>query len=59
MKQNNNILKYNELQTEIINAIKNVKQNNYKNYFENGYNKQNYDMPKISKLIKPLKNYKD
>ncbi len=35
-------MKYDELVVEIRNAIKQVKKENYKNYFENAYNKDAY-----------------
>jgi hypothetical protein len=37
LKLNKKVLKYNELVIEIKNAIKQVKKENYKNYFENAY----------------------
>ena len=42
MKLNKKVLKYDELVIEIKNAIKQVKKENYKNYFENAYNKDAY-----------------
>jgi hypothetical protein len=54
-------LKYDELVVEIKNAIKQVKKENYKNYFENAYNKDAYKdyIKKDSTLKRKLKNYKD
>jgi len=42
LKLNKKVLKYDELVVEIKNAIKQVKKDNYKNYFENAYNKDAY-----------------
>jgi len=42
LKLNKKVLKYDELLVEIKNAIKQVKKENYKNYFENAYNKDAY-----------------
>ena len=42
LKLNKKVLKYDELVIEIRNAIKQVKKENYKNYFENAYNKDAY-----------------
>ena len=42
LKLNKKVLKYDELVVEIKNAIKQVKKENYKNYFENAYNKDAY-----------------
>lgn len=39
LRLNKKVLKYDELVIEIKNAIKQVKKENYKNYFENLYNK--------------------
>ena len=57
MKLNKKVLKYDELVIEIRNAIKQVKKENYKNYFENAYNKD-YVKKDSTLKIKP-KNYKD
>ena len=61
LKLNKKVLKYNELKEEIINAIKRVKKENYKNYFENAYNRNiyKYHIKRDSKLKRKLKNYKD
>jgi transposase InsO family protein len=42
LRLNKKVLKYDELVVEIKNAIKQVKKENYKNYFENAYNKDAY-----------------
>ena len=42
LKLNKKIIKYDELKEEIIKAIKNVKKENYQNYFNNTYNKNIY-----------------
>ena len=54
-------MKYDEIVIEVKNAIKQVKKENYKNYFENAYNKEAYKnyIKKDSKLKRKLKNYKD
>jgi transposase len=39
LKLNKKVLKYDELLVEIKNVIQHVKKENYKNYFENAYNK--------------------
>jgi transposase len=61
LKLNKKVLKYDELVVEIRNAIKQVKKENYKNYFENAYNKDAYKdyVKKDSTLKRKLKNYKD
>ena len=61
MKLNKKVLKYDELVIEIKNAIKQVKKENYKNYFENAYNKDAYkdNVKKDSTLKRKPKNYKD
>ena len=61
LKLNKKVLKYDELVIEIRNAIKQVKKENYKNYFENAYNKDAYKdyVKKDSTLKRKLKNYKD
>jgi len=61
LKLNKKILKYDELTIEIKNAIKQVKKENYKNYFENTYNKDVYKeyVKKDSTLKRKAKNYKD
>ena len=55
MKLNKKVLKYDELSIEIKNAIKQVKKDNYKNYFENAY--KDY-VKKDSTLKRKPKNYK-
>ena len=58
-------MKYDELVVEIRNAIKQVKKENYKNYFENAYNKDAYKdyvknlQSSDSTLKRKPKNYKD
>ena len=61
LKLNKKVLKYDELVIEIQNAIKQVKKENYKNYFENAYNKDAYKdyVKKDSTLKRKPKNYKD
>ena len=61
LKLNKKVLKYDELAIEIKNAIKQVKKENYKNYFENAYNKDSYKdyVKKDSTLKRKPKNYKD
>jgi transposase len=61
LKLNKKVLKYDELVVEIKNAIKQVKKENYKNYFENAYNKDAYKdhVKKYSTLKRKLKNYKE
>lgn len=61
LKLNKKVLKYDDLVVEIKNAIKQVKKENYKNYFENAYNKDAYKdyIRNDSTLKRKLKNYKD
>ena len=61
LRLNKKVLKYDELAIEIKNAIKQVKKENYKNYFENAYNKDAYKnyVKKDSTLKRKPKNYKD
>ena len=61
LKLNKKVLKYDELVIEIRNAIKQVKKENYKNYFENAYNKDAYKnyVKKDSTLKRTPKNYKN
>ena len=61
LRLNKKVLKYDELAIEIKNAIKQVKKQNYKNYFENVYNKDDYKdyVKKDSTLKRKPKNYKD
>ena len=61
MKLNKKVLKYDELVIEIKNAIKKVKKDNYKKYFEHSYNKDIYKdkIRKSSTLKRKPKNYKD
>ena len=61
LKLNKKVLKYDEIKEEIKNAIKIVRKENYKNYFENAYNKNTYQnhKKKNSTLKRKLKNYKE
>ena len=61
LKLNKKVLKYDEIVIEVKNAIKQVKKQNYKNYFENAYNKDAYKdyVKKDSTLKRKPKNYKD
>jgi transposase len=61
LKINKKILRYNELKEEIIKAIKQVKKENYKNYFDNAYNINLHvnHIKKNSTLKRKPKNYKD
>lgn len=61
LRLNKKVLKYDDLVIEIKNAIKQVKKENYKNYFENAYNKDAYKdyIKKDSTLKRKLKNYKE
>ncbi len=58
---NKKVLKYDELVIEVKNAIKQVKKQNYKNYFENAYNKDAYKdyVKKDSTLKRKPKIYKE
>ena len=61
LKLNKKVLKFDELVEEVKYAIKQVKKENYKNYFENAYKKDLYKdyVKKDSKLKRKLKNYKE
>jgi hypothetical protein len=61
LKLNKKVLKYDELLIEIKNAIKKVKKDNYKNFFEHSYNKDAYKdkIRKSSTLKRKPKHYKD
>lgn len=61
LKLNKKVLKYDELKTEVKNAIKSVKQENYKNYFNYAYRNKNIRIIEEtdSPTRKPKKNYKD
>ena len=61
LKLNKKVLKFDELIGEVKNAIKQVKKENYKNYFENAYKKDLYTnyIKKDSTLKRKPKNYKD
>ena len=61
LRLNKKVLKYDELAIEIKNAIKQVKKENYKNYFENAYNKDAYKdyVKKENQKITRIKLYKN
>ena len=61
LKLNKYVLKFNELKEEVKKAIKKVKQENYKNYFDYAYNKDVFKnhIFKKSTLRRKLKEYKD
>ncbi len=61
LKLNKKVLKYDEIVIEVKNAIKQVKKQNYKNYFENAYNKDAYKdyVKKDSTLKRKSKIYKE
>ena len=61
LRLNIKVLKYDDLVIKIKNAIKQVKKENHKNYFENAYNKVAYKdyLKKDSTLKRKLINYKD
>jgi transposase len=54
LKLNKKVLKYDELAIEIKNAIKQVKKENYKNYFENAYNKHAYNKHAYKDYVKKI-----
>ena len=60
LKQNKSVLRYNELNKSVENAIAKVKPENYKNYFEHAYNlKEGIKLHrKSSTRRRKLKNYK-
>jgi transposase len=61
LKLNKYVLKFNELKEEVKKAIKKVKPENYKNYFDYAYNKDVFKnhIFKKSTLRRKLKEYKD
>ena len=61
LKLNKKVLKYDELQTEVANAIKKVKTETYKKYFNYAYrNKYIREIEDTKPEIKKVKkNYKD
>jgi transposase len=61
LKLNKKVIKFDELIGEVKNAIKQVKKENYKNYFKNAYKKDLYNnyAKKDSTLKRKLKNYKN
>ena len=60
LKLNKKVLKFNELKKEVKKAIKNVKKENYKNYFLYAYKKDALRKTKrsVSTLVKKPKLYK-
>ena len=58
LKLHKKVLKFNELEVEVKNAIKQVKPVNYKNYFEFAYNKKKDYQRNKSNLFRKPKNYK-
>jgi predicted AAA+ superfamily ATPase len=60
LKLNKNVLKYDELNNEIKDAIHNVKKENYVNYFNYAYKKENLKpyTTKTSTLFRKPKLYK-
>jgi hypothetical protein len=60
LKLNKKVLKYDELNNEIKNAINNVKKENYINYFNYAYKKENLKLytTKLSTLFRKSKMYK-
>ena len=61
LKLNKKVLKYDDLKIEIKNAIKNVTNENYQNYFNNAYNKDAYKgyVRKTSTRKRTPKTYKE
>jgi transposase len=59
LKQNKSVLRYNELNKSVENAIAKVKPENYKNYFNYAYDKEQFKLPsKHSTRRRTLKKYK-
>lgn len=59
LKLNKKVLKYDDLSKEVKKAIKNVKKENYKNYFLYAYKKEQLNKPsKKSTKRRKQKNYK-
>lgn len=59
LKQNKSILRYNELNKSVENAISKVKPENYKNFFNYAYDKTKFKIPsKYSTHRRTLKKYK-
>ena len=59
LKQNKSVLRYNELNKSVENAIAKVKPENYKNYFNYAYDKEQFKIPsKHSTRRRTLKKYK-
>lgn len=59
LKLNKKVLRFDDLSKEVKKAIKNVKKENYKNYFLYAYKKEQLNKPsKKSTLRRTPKNYK-
>ena len=59
LKQNKSVLRYNELNKSVENAIAKVKPENYRNYFNYAYDKEQFKIPsKHSTRRRTLKKYK-
>ena len=59
LKQNKSVLRYNELNKSVENAIAKVKPENYKNYFNYAYDKEQFKLPSThSTRRRTLKKYK-
>jgi len=59
LKQNKSVLRYNELNKSVENAIAKVTPENYKNYFNYAYDKEQFKLPsKHSTRRRTLKKYK-
>lgn len=60
LKQNRSVLRYNELNKSIENAIAKVKPENYRNYFNYAYDKEQFKIPSTrSTRRRTLKKYKN
>jgi transposase len=60
LKQNKSVLRYNELNKSVENAIAKVKPENYNNYFKYAYDKEQFKLPsKPSTRRRTLKKYKN
>ena len=60
LKQNRSVLRYNELNKSVENAIAKVKPENYRNYFNYAYDKEQFKIPsKRSTRRRTLKKYKN
>ena len=59
LKQNKSVLRYNELNKSVENAIAKVKPENYNNYFNYAYDKEQFKLPSVrSTRRRTLKKYK-